>query len=215
MRFIKVIFKTLIWFIVTVVVLLALYIGNAKLSGNITVNNDQPTDQQNHTFYLNSNGVHLDLVLPTELLSSSLSTNLNLKEQDAFIGFGWGDKGFYLNTPTWNELSYSVAFRAMFLKSETLMHVTKHKKRGAKWLSVKISQKQVNLLISYIENSFRSSFREIEDSGYQENDTFYLATGNYHCFNTCNSWVNTALKTAKLKACYWTPFDDDLVEKYK
>lgn len=31
-----------------------------------------------------------------------------------YIAFGWGDKGFYLDTPTWADLKFSTAFKAAF-----------------------------------------------------------------------------------------------------
>ena len=51
--------------------------------------------------------------------------------------------------------------------------------------------------------------------GYTTYDEFYEAKGNYSCFKTCNSWVNSALKESNLKACYWTPFDFSVLNKYK
>lgn len=37
---------------------------------------------------------------------------------------GWGDKGFYLETPTWAELKASVAFKAVTGLSTTAIHAT-------------------------------------------------------------------------------------------
>jgi hypothetical protein len=32
----------------------------------------------------------------------------------SYVSFGWGDKGFYLDTPSWAELQPSTAFVAAF-----------------------------------------------------------------------------------------------------
>ena len=40
------------------------------------------------------------------------------------VGFGWGDKGFYLGTPTWGDLMARVAFKAMFGISNSTVHPT-------------------------------------------------------------------------------------------
>ena len=37
---------------------------------------------------------------------------------------GWGDRGFYLETPTWADLKASTALAAMFWPSGTVVHVT-------------------------------------------------------------------------------------------
>jgi hypothetical protein len=46
----------------------------------------------------------------------------------ANVAFGWGDKGFYLETKTWDELKFSTAFKAVFYLGSSAMHVSFHKK---------------------------------------------------------------------------------------
>lgn len=41
-----------------------------------------------------------------------------------YLAIGWGDKGFYLNTPTWADLKFSTAFKAAFGLSKPAMHAT-------------------------------------------------------------------------------------------
>lgn len=41
-----------------------------------------------------------------------------------YIAFGWGDKGFYLDTPTWADLKFSTAFKAAFWMGQSAMHTT-------------------------------------------------------------------------------------------
>jgi len=36
------------------------------------------------------------------------------KKKGDWLAFGWGDKGFYLNTPTWADLKFSTAVKAAF-----------------------------------------------------------------------------------------------------
>ncbi|HBO38902.1 MAG TPA: hypothetical protein DD638_09600, partial [Pasteurellaceae bacterium] len=61
---------------------------------------------QDITIYLLSNGVHTDLVMPSKTeqkdwtsVFAAENTLGGLPEQ--WIAVGWGDKGFYLETPTW------------------------------------------------------------------------------------------------------------------
>ena len=40
------------------------------------------------------------------------------------ISIGWGDKGFYLDTPTWAELKLSTALIAGFGLGNAALHIT-------------------------------------------------------------------------------------------
>ena len=57
-----------------------------------------------------------NLVIPKENLSSFLLNNVEYQEKEKFVSFGWGDKNFYANTPTWKDVTFSVGFKALFLK---------------------------------------------------------------------------------------------------
>lgn len=161
--------------------------------------------------YLYSNGVHLDIILPVGLIPIKLREQLQHNPDATLLGIGWGDKGFYLDTPTWAELSLVVAVKAMFLPSPTAMHVTEHLTKSANWSSVEVSQEQLDVLIDYIGQYFsldkEGRLQEIEDAGYTPQDRFYEAEGNYSCFKTCNTWVNNAMKEIGVKTAVWTPMD--------
>jgi hypothetical protein len=45
-----------------------------------------------------------------------------------YLAFGWGDKGFYLNTPEWADLKVSTALNAAFGLSSSAIHSTFYKK---------------------------------------------------------------------------------------
>ena len=44
-----------------------------------------------------------------------------------YIAIGWGDKGFYLDTPTWADLKFSTAFKAAFWLGNSAIHTTFYK----------------------------------------------------------------------------------------
>ena len=71
------------------------------------------------------------------------------------MSFGWGDENFYLNTPTWNDLTFRNAFSALFLDSNTLIHLTKHSRMNSEWTIVNLNEKQLLKLNKYILNSFQ------------------------------------------------------------
>lgn len=165
--------------------------------------------EKDKRIYLSSNGVHLDIILPLELLPLALRQQLASSPNTELLGIGWGDKGFYLETPTWAELSPVVAVEAMFLPSPTAMHVTEHRAVAPGWSPVDLSQEQLDLLNEYIHSYFSvdeaGNIHEIADAGYTARDRFYEAEGNYSCFMTCNTWVNVAMKEIGVETAVWTP----------
>ena len=145
------------------------------------------------------------------MIDSLFMKALNIRDQVKYVAFGWGDKAFYLETPTWDELRWNVAIRAAFVKSETAMHVTQHYGKSESWIELNICEEQFHIMIKYMMNSFDKNDEghiiEIENTGYTDYDFFYEATGNYTIFKTCNNWVNIGLKKSHIKTSIWSPFD--------
>lgn len=195
------------------------YLIIAFTFSNITWNNSQSHQEKEITVYLHTNGVHLDIIIPKKYMNKKLSKDLIKTEQDNYFSFGWGDENFYLNTPTWNDLSLSNACSAMFLESSTLMHVTRYRNIQKDWVEVELSTKSMEKLNTYINLSFsrnkEGGKKLLKGEHYFHNDNFYKAKGSYSCFKTCNSWVNTAFLKSDMKACLWTPFDFSLIKIHK
>ena len=192
-----------------------LYLIIAYILTIITVNNTPITPFDNQTIFLSSNGIHLDIVIHKNNLIPELSKGLAIAKEYNYIAFGWGDKEFYLNTPTWKDLSLKTAFKAMFLPSETLMHVTQYKHQSKRWTMVHLTRQELEQLNKQINQSFGATKTVLQNSGYGKKDTFYKATGSYSILKTCNTWVNDMFKKSGLKACLWTPFSFGLEDKYK
>ena len=167
------------------------------------------------TLYVTSNGIHLDLILPRHLIGEELQMGMKLDPATQFVGFGWGDKGFYLETPTWADLRFRTAVKALFLKSGTAMHLTFYHRARPDWIKIPVCGQQVELLNEYLASGFQKdqngSFLEIPDAGYTSRDRFYEAEGSYNCLNTCNNWINRGLKKAKIKTSLWAPFDQGVL----
>lgn len=214
MKFVKRILKLILGILTVPVV----YLLVSLLLTSITVNKKAGNLNLNRTVYLNTNGVHLDIIIPVSEINDKLKNGLEMKDEK-YLSFGWGDENFYLNTPTWNDLTFKNAFSALFLNSSTLIHLTKYSRKDSEWTVVKLDEIQFDKLNNYILNAFELDNNGhkilLENKGYSVNDDFYKAIGSYSCFKTCNSWVNSALKTSELKSCYWTPFDFGVINKYK
>lgn len=214
----KILKKTLIWFLYMLLIPIS-YIIISLILTYITVNDVAVHHQQDTAIYLTTNGIHLDIIIPTDYLDVELKSELVSSERDTYLALGWGDENFYLNTPTWDDLTFDNAFGALFLKSTTLMHVTRYYQIQESWIKVYVSPSQLKKLNQYIVASFKKDINnntiQISDSGYGVKDTFYKANGSYSCLKTCNSWANSAFKESDLKSCFWTPFDFGLIHKYE
>ena len=116
------------------------------------------------------------------------------------VAIGWGDKGFFLETPTWDKLKVSTALNALFFPSDSCMHVTMTSPRylGKDSRSVRISREQYQALVDYVNSSFSSNKKgeksQIEGVHYFQYDAFFEAEGSYNGVNTCNAWVSWAMQ---------------------
>lgn len=209
------------------VLFIVLYLITAFILSRITVPAETPAKDE-VAIYIITNGLHTDIAVPA--LTTLIDWRKQLKPKHAtsvdsthqYIAMGWGDKGFFLQTPTWADLKASVAFKAATGLSSTAMHTTYYKdmEENESCKKIFISTEQYARLILYIDKSFQKDangrFIHIKtDANYGITDAFYEATGNYSMARTCNSWANSALKASGQKACLWTAFDTGIFHKYK
>ncbi len=213
--------------VLALVAAIALYMVSAMVLSRISVPAETVSDAT-VTAYILSNGVHTDIVVPVRTAEHDWSSVLPFEHTSggdstaAWVAFGWGDKGFYLETPTWGDLTARVAFKAMFALGSSAMHVTYHKgmEEGPLCKRIRMSRAQYLRLVAYIERSFAK-----DDTGrvqvisthanYGPHDAFYEGVGSYHLFHTCNTWTNNALKACGQKACLWTPTDEGILGMYE
>jgi uncharacterized protein (TIGR02117 family) len=196
---------------------LALGYGLCVIVGLIPVNNGHQPATSGINVYFISNAIHSDIVIPLDVGSSSWRSRFPAEHFRASIAhathvaIGWGDRGFYLGTPSWADLRVSTAAKALFLPSSTCMHVTLTSPRflhkSAQCMT--LSEAEFERLQRFIETSFaRSPSGErirIPDAAYGLHDAFYAANGSYHAFNTCNCWVGRALRVAGVRVGWFTP----------
>ena len=215
MKIVKKIMKWILYFLLIPIA----YLIISLILSSITVGRTVSNESSEKVIYLNTNGVHLDIVIPIENIDSLVLSEIKHSRNEKYLSFGWGDENFYINTPTWGDLTFNNAFSAMFLKSSTLMHVTRYKQERSNWIEIKVTQSELQKLNSYLFNTFEIDENGLkiilENKGYSSIDDFYKSKGSYSCFKTCNSWVNIGFKESGLTSCVWTPFDFGLMNKYE
>lgn len=203
------------------------YLLVVTLLSYISVNDGLVKSHKEIPIYILTNGVHTDVVLPLKSEHYDWTNQLKTEHTKAkdttmnYVALGWGDKGFYLETPTWADLKASTALKAASGLSTSAMHVTFYKemKESKSCKKLQISSDNYKKLILFINESFQTKsgeFLKIEtDAVYGKHDVFYEANGSYSLFYTCNSWANQALKAANQKAALWTISDSGIFRHYE
>ena len=209
------------------VLFVALYFSAAFLLSRMGVKEEkgQPDEL---SIFIKTNGAHTDLVMPVRHPLrdwDSLLPAANTRGRDTtgqYIGVGWGDKGFYLETPTWADLTASTAIKACFWLSSSAVHATYYPAiaTGEDCREIRISNAQYARLLAYVDNTFEPGAagrpQAIEtDAVYGQADAFYEARGRYSFLKTCNVWTNNGLKACGQKAAVWAPFDWGIFYQYR
>ena len=221
-------FQIILKSLAAILALVLLYVVLALTIPYIPVQKKATSEIPDIPIYIYTNGVHTDIVMPIkndqiDWSQKILFENTISKSSDYnYVGIGWGDKGFYLDTPTWAELKVSTAFYAAFWLGDSAMHTTFYKeiKEGDDCKKMMITETQYADLIKFVDSKFDKN-----DAGenifipteavYNNDDAFYEAKGSYSFLYTCNTWTNNALKAAGQKAALWTPSDFGIFQHYK
>lgn len=167
--------------------------------------------------YVISNGVHTDLVLPlrgggvdwTVLFAPS---HAQAAPADAeFVAIGWGDREFYLHTPTWADLTLPRALGALLGRHPAALHVSWLQRdqlpAGQTW-RLPVSTAQHAQLLRHVQRSLpQGKAQPIAGAHYHAQDAFYEATGHYNLMRTCNEWTAEALRAAGVAVPPWAPLD--------
>lgn len=169
--------------------------------------------------FVRTNGVHTDIIMPVRKANVNWFSvfdpaHTQLADTNCtYVSVGWGDKGFYLETPAWADLKFSTAFKAMFWLGSGAMHVTYQEE------TPELSERcrKVMLPEKNYEQLCRSICRDlliadslpvhIDHPGYGSMDAFYESTRTYNLFQTCNVWTGDRLREAGAAVAPWTPFD--------
>lgn len=223
-RVIKALFKTVLWIIILVIS----YIVLGLVLPLIGISAKETSEPKTVDVYILTNGVHTDLVVPvkTKIMDWNkkvpFSNVVSQSPHYQWIAFGWGDKGFYLNTPTWADLKFSTAVEAAFWLSESAMHCTFYDdlQEDENCVKLSITENQYKDLVQYIDSKFDKTHTGEyifipTDAVYGDSDAFYEARGTYSFLYTCNTWANYGLKAAEQKYALWTPTDFGIFRHYR
>jgi uncharacterized protein (TIGR02117 family) len=193
--------------------LVVAYAAAGLIGGLIPVNRGWRPPSSGVTIYIESNGIHTGLVLPK--VAAGIDWRLRVPAADLrdpryaeydHVAVGWGERTFYLETPTWADLKLRTVLAAAIGSDRTLMHV-EHVPQPLPDNDVRaiiLRPEEYRALARYIAASFGPTAAAIP--GYGRSDVFYEARGRYDGFRTCNAWTGAALAQAGVRVGAWTPF---------
>ena len=203
------------------IVLLAF--GGAVLIGLVPVNRDFVSAKTGVELFVYADLAHSEIVVPlrNEVRDwgpwFSASDFRQLTGNETHVSFGWGDRDFFLTTPTWGDVKASTVARSMLTPTGTVMHVVLKGSpaKSDRYRRVVIEPEAYERMVEFIESHFLLDGsqqlggvrpRLIAGEGYGNRDAFYEAVGTYSLLYTCNAWTGDALQVAGVRTGRWTPF---------
>lgn len=190
---------------------IALYLLCAAVLSAVPVNPDWREPGEGVTIYVATNGVHTGLVLPARAAGVDWSdlapaTDLPDASPDTWLLFGWGDRRFYVETPTWADVRPATVANALVGSGRTLIHVDHWRDFEADddVRPLRLRPDEYRRLAAYVAATYAERRERV--AGYGSRDVFYAARGDYSALATCNVWVGHALAIAGVKVGRWTPF---------
>ena len=228
--FIKKCFRFLIFSVLIFISCILIYLACAFIFSRITIVENKEKNAI-HTVFLMKSGIHVDFLLPIcdEFKDWRKEFPIaNTRSKDSTynkIAIGWGSKDFYMNTPTWDDLTLKIFLISNFGLGSSAIQVkyyTDTLPKDSKITPLKLSNNQYKKLVHYIENSLKrnGSNKSLfilpkNPEVMTQNNAYYDAKQTYSLLLTCNTWINNGLKASGQKACLWTPDAGGIFYQYE
>lgn len=199
--------------IATVVILffLTVWIGSS-FSRNADWAEPNPMEERTIAVLVGSNGIHTEIAMPVVTAEMDWRAVFPLSDIHAshrdytHVAVSWGERRFFLETPTWWDMNPWVAANAM-IGGEGVLHVA-HYVRPApseNYRVLHLRPGEYRTLASHIRVQLDPAESRETLPGYASHDVFYTARGTYSLGNTCNQWTSDQLASAGVKVGRWTP----------
>ncbi|MEX0760020.1 MAG: DUF2459 domain-containing protein [Tistlia sp.] len=156
-----------------------------------------------HAVEVVSNGWHGAIVADrAEVAATGLLPEVDDFPEAAFLEFGWGDREYY---PA-REKTLGMTLEAALVPTPAVMHLAGLARAPApedpdsEILRVFLTDAGFRRLVGAIADDFvREQARAVPVApGLYPDSHFYEARGEFHLFNTCNTWVARKLRAAGL-----------------
>jgi uncharacterized protein (TIGR02117 family) len=201
-----------------------LYFLAALILGAIPANRGWHQAKAGVQIFVRTNGVHTWILVPKvtpEMDWRPLVPGGHLRDprwgNGNYVALGYGNRTFYLETPTWGDLSMKNAFLAAFGRGRSLIHADHDQdpRAGPDQRPITLSHEEYRRLVEFARGSFQVDEQghtiPLIGRGYGASDMVYEAVGPYNAFYTCNGWTGRALREAGVKVGVWTPLSQSIM----
>lgn len=215
------------WLGLALALLLAIplaYVEAALLLGLLPANPFWSEAEEGIAVYVRTNGVHTWIAMPkvSPIIDwRRYAPGAHLADPRwgaaSHVAIGYGNRQFYLDTPSWAELSPATAFWALAGTGPTLLHVEHiHDPRPDEITrAIMLRPEEYRRLAAFVRARFAlgADGRPIPllGRGYGPSDVFYEANGGYSFVMTCNEWTGRALRRAGVRTGLWTPLEQSIM----
>jgi uncharacterized protein (TIGR02117 family) len=201
-----------------------LYFLAALILGIVPANSGWREAKEGVTIFVRTNGVHTWILVPKvtpEMDWRPLVPGEHVREKGwgagNYVALGYGNRTFYLETPTCGDLTMKNAFLAAFGSGRSLMHADHdHDPQASEdTRPIVLRSDEYRRLVAFARASFQYDARgrtmPLIGRGYGGSDMFYEAVGPYSAVYTCNSWTGRALREAGVRTGVWTPLSQSIM----
>ena len=159
-------------------------------------------DDSLHTIYLIKQRWHTAIVFHSADIDTTILPEIKYFAGAELIDIGWGDEAFY----QYPDFDWDLAYQALFYPTPSTLRVEGVYISMIDYFNIseivvelKINIEQLKVLLKYISNTIirdKDDKAEILSTQYLNRVYFLKAKGEYHLFNTCNTWLANGLKKA-------------------
>jgi uncharacterized protein (TIGR02117 family) len=151
--------------------------------------------------YVASNGWHSAIVIPRAALPPGVLPEAADFPRAAYLSFGWGDAAYF---PA-REATTGMALSAALRPTPAVIHLAGlpgHPRDvfpHDEVVELKADAQAFEALLAYLDATFERAGAERAEAsapGLHRFSRFYPATGEFHLFNTCNTWTAGGLAAA-------------------
>lgn len=195
--------------------IVGIYMASALIGSHIPANNGWKPAREGVDIFVESNGVHVSLIVPISVATEDLSDLVrpdqlnNPSLYGTHVMIGWGHGRVYRNAETWADVKIGDIASAVIGSDDTVLHVyhvtspvpQNNRKR------IRVSESQYRLIVSQIRAAFQldADGRSTAHPAYGPDNLFYDSMGHYSALNTCNTWTGRVLRNAGVRVGIWTP----------
>lgn len=196
--------------------LIGLFMLAGWIGSSIPANADWKQPQQGVDIFVETNGVHVSLIVPIAAEGEDLSDLIRADQlsdpalQGTHAMIGWGHAGVYRNAKTWSDVRPGDVASAVVGSDDVLLHVyhLTNPRPGPYTKRIRVTPEQYHAIIKRIRATFKldKDGRSIVYPAYAADNVFYAAHGHYSAYHTCNEWAGSVLREARVRVGRWTPF---------